>query len=183
MRRIVLALAVVFAAQAAVGMGLNTDQADIQNLIAINHPELPDDHPCKKVNLTEEQRASLKELAYETKQKMIQASADLKKAMLTLHHTFLDQNSLKAEGAVAQEAAALAMSAGMKIIGDAVLNVNYDILQPGQREDAFKCMMHMRRRKPPGNDDPSHGHPGHPPGGDHPGHPGHPPGASPTPQP
>lgn len=100
--------------------------------------------PCAKVSLSDSQKSTIKEMVYEAKQKAIQTEADLKRAMLTLGHTFKDANSNREEAAAAQSAVNSALAAHLKIRQDLTLEVNYSVLQPSQREDAFNCMLMIR---------------------------------------
>lgn len=100
--------------------------------------------PCARVNLSDSQRTTLKEMIYQAKQKAIQTEADLKKAMMTLGHTLKDASSTREDGAAAQTAVNSALAAHLKIRQDLTLEVNYSVLQPNQREDAINCMLMVR---------------------------------------
>jgi Spy/CpxP family protein refolding chaperone len=126
--------------------------------------QLPPDHPCVKVNLTDAQKDQIKELIYQFAQAQVQNEANIKKAFLTTDHTFASATSVKADGQAAQAVVLSALTAGAQGKAALDLSVNYDVLQPGQRENAQLCMHFIRSQH-----------------GSHPGAPGSGPGPGPQP--
>ena len=153
------AMAASYDTNVSMGQALTADYTSPSQKAGDPH-QLPADHPCVKLNLTDAQKASIKDLMYNTAEKGIQAEADLKKAFLTWGHTFMSATSTKDQGTAAQAAVMTAAMAAGQIEADMTLAITYDILQPEQRENAMMCAMAMRRAHQ------NHGEHGH--GGSHP---------------
>jgi hypothetical protein len=123
-----------------------------QDKAAAAQPD-PND-PCVKLNLTDAQKATLKDMMYQSSEKRIQERADIQKAKVTAFHTLSSPTSVKADGQSAQDAVLAAVSVMQKDMSDMTVNIIYDVLQPDQRENAILC--HMAPKGSHGGANPSH---------------------------
>jgi Spy/CpxP family protein refolding chaperone len=104
------------------------------------------DDPCSRLNLSEDQKAKLKDMIYQYKQTQIQNAANLKKAKLVKEYTLSSPTSTKEEGTKAQTDFMTALDAAMNAGLGLELSVIYDVLQPAQRADAVACGKIMMKK-------------------------------------
>lgn len=134
-------------------------QANELNLEAMSSPEMAfpmveglvraqADMPqaCQDLNLDDTQKSQLKTAHFNFMKEKNTLQAEVKNAQMDLVQTITDSTSTKDQGTEKMTA----MKTSMGKLGDAMgnfqLNVFYDIMKPEQRENAWKCMMAMKKQ-------------------------------------
>lgn len=124
----------LFVAAALALGGLSAMGAELSRL-TLDHDEV-----CKKVNLTDEQKAAIDTAHTAFKKNMVQLKADAKTAFINYEESVSNVATVRADA----DAAATAINDAVgKVVAAKTAHVTavlYDILQPEQRGPAIDCL-------------------------------------------